>query len=127
MNYSKEECDEFKQNLKLRIYTWCIKLVKYLRSLPDSHNYGVQSIIDQVMRLGTSVGANYVEAINGTSTKDFRNFMAHALKSSNESKFWFAFIRDSNIDNSDELHFLLVEVVEISNTLGKSVSTMYKK
>lgn len=111
--------------MKIRIYAWTVQLVKYIRELSKKNERAVWSILDQVLRSGTSVGANYIEAIGAPTTKDFRNFLAYSLKSCNESKFWLALIRDSGVDRSAELVWLLKEAIEISNILGKSVSTLY--
>ncbi len=119
---------EFSKKLKLRIYKWTVHLVKYLRVLSKKkYEEIVKVIVNQLTRSGTSVGANYVEADGACSVKDFRKFLSYALKSSNESKYWLALIRDTDIDNSVEPKELLDEIIEISNILGKSVSTMYKK
>jgi len=120
------EKEEFKKLLKARIYNWTIRLVKYLRILSRAHDRVIWVIVDQLIRCGTSVGANYIEAIGSPTTKDFRNFLAISLKSCNESKYWLAVIRDTSMDASDELDWLLREAIEISNILGKSVSTLYK-
>lgn len=124
--YQTSEREVFKTQLKARIYNWSIRLVKYIRFLYKRNERAVWSILDQLLRCGTSVGANYIEAIGSPTTKDFRNFLAHALKSCNESKFWLALIRDTGIDNTEELKYLLQEAIELANILGKSVSTMYK-
>ena len=125
--YSYADREAFKKELKARIYNWTGRLVKYLRKLSKNVDYVVRSIIDQLIRSGTSVGANYIEAIGSPTTKDFRNFLAHALKSSNESKYWLALIRDGGIDTGEESQWLLEEAIEISAILGKSVSTMYRE
>ena len=124
--YLSVDREEFKKHLKARVYNWSIRLVKYIRFLYKRNERAVWSILDQLLRSGTSVGANYIEAIGSPTTKDFRNFLAHALKSCNESKFWLALIRDTGVDNSEELKYLLQEAIELANILGKSVSTMYK-
>ena len=127
MGYTKGEKDKFKNEMKIRIYRWSVRLVKYLRQLSKEKEYLVNSVLNQVLRSGTSTGANYVEAIGAPTTKDFRNFLAYSLKSCNETKYWLALIRDTNIDNSEELEYLLQEAVELSKILGKSVSTLYKE
>jgi len=85
------------------------------------------SIIDQVMRSGTSVGANYIEAIGAPTTKDFRRFLSYSLKSANETKFWLSLMQHTNIDTSKKNEMLLSENIELANILGKSVSTLYKQ
>lgn len=118
---------EFSSKLKLRIYTWSVRLVNYLRTLSRQKENFLSSIINQLLRSGTSVGANYVEAIGSPSTKDFRKFLSYSLKSGNESLYWLSLIKDTGIDNSAELQWLITELQEITKILGKSVSTLYKK
>ncbi len=48
------------------------------------------SLFDQLVRSGTSIGANVVEGKAGTSKKDWKNFFAIALKSANETKYWLS-------------------------------------
>lgn len=126
MGYSAEDREKFRTELKVRIYRWTVRLVKYIRQLRKRNDASIWSILDQVLRSGTSVCANYIEAIGSPTTKDFRNVLAYALKSANETKFWLALVRDSGIDAGGELEWLLQEIIEISKILGKSVSTLYK-
>lgn len=118
---------DFGQKLKVRIYNWTVRLTKYLLKLSNKKERVVWTIVDQLSRSGTSLGANYVEAIGSPSEKDFRKFLSYSLKSGNESKYWLALIRDSKIDSDKELSWLLKEAVELTNILGKSVATLYKK
>ena len=76
------------------------------------------------MRSGTSIGANYIEAIAASSKKDFTNFLSHALKSANESKFWLALLRDTGKGSSEIIAGLINELQEIANILGSSIRTM---
>lgn len=126
MGYSQQEKEKFKQEMKVRIYRWSVRLVKYLRKLAKEKENLVASIFIQVIRSGTSVCANYIEAIGAPTTNDFRKFLAHSLKSCNETKFWLSLIKDTGIDDCEELSWLLQEAIEIANILGKSVSTLYK-
>lgn len=78
---------------------------------------------NQVIRSGTSVGANYIEAQCASSKKDFINFLHHSLKPANESKFWLALLRDTGKLNKDTASSLLIELDEISRILGASLLT----
>lgn len=82
---------------------------------------------DQLLRSGTSIGANYIEAIAGSSEKDFTNFLSHSLKPANESKFWLALLRDSNKGDKNKINELLKELIEIANLLGSSIRTLRNK
>ena len=77
--------EKLKAEIKKRIYNWILKLIKFINSLPK--NTSSQIIAKQLLRSGTSIGANYIEAQAASSKKDFINFIHHSLKSANESKF----------------------------------------
>lgn len=118
----KNDKEEFKTELKRRIYNWVIRLIKFLDTLPKDNL--TQRLVDQLFRSGGSVGANYVEAQAASSKKDFINFIHHFLKSANESKFWLAILRDTNKGERNELLWLLNELIELSNILGSSLITL---
>ena len=86
------------------------------------------SIFDQLIRSGTSIGANIVEAKSGSSTKDFRNFYTIALKSANETKYWLCLIRDtidSNIEK-DKINGLIKEADELSKIIASIIINLKK-
>ncbi|MBI3882941.1 MAG: four helix bundle protein, partial [Sphingobacteriales bacterium] len=74
------------------------------------------------LRSGTSVGANLVEGIAGSSKNEVIKFNIIALKSANETKYWLCLIRDtvSNV-NSSEIEDLINEVNEISKIIAAIV------
>ena len=118
----KNDKENFKTELKRRIYTWVIRLIKFLDPLP--RDTITQRTVDQLFRSGGSIGANYIEAQASSSRKDFANFLHHSLKSANESKFWLALIRDTNRGDPQEIAKLLQELIEIANILGASLLTV---
>ena len=79
---------------------------------------------DQLLRSGTSIGANYIEAIAGSTRKDFTNFLSHALKSANESKFWLSLLKDTKKGNLTKIDTLLKELIQIANILASSIKTL---
>jgi len=111
--------------IKIRIYNWILKLIKLLKTLPNDPCTRI--IIEQLLRSGTSIGANYIEAQAASSKKDFTNFIHHSLKSANESKFWLALLRDTNKTKFKEINQLLEELKEIANILGASLLTLKGK
>ena len=118
----KVTTEKSKEGLKYRSYKYSLEIIKFVANLPKIK---IADIIGgQLLRSGTSVGANIVEAQSGTSRKDFINFYSHALKSANESKFWLCLLRDSNIGNQDMIAHLLDETIQIANMLGKSILTL---
>ena len=117
--------EKFKNKFKKKIYSWVLRLIKFIDTLPKDSVCQVMG--KQLLRSGTSVLANYVEAKSASSKKDFINFFTHSLKSSNESKLWITLLRDTNKGDSIELTWLLNELTEIANVLASSILTMKGK
>jgi len=116
---------KFKNEFKKRLYQWVLRLIKFIDKLPRDSVCAV--IGKQLLRSGTSVLANYVEANSASSKKDFINFFTHALKSANESKMWLALLRDTGKGEKTELEWLLKELIEIANVLASSILTLKGK
>jgi len=114
--------ENLKVEIKKRIYYWIIKLVNFIDKL--SKDSSSQIMAKQLLRSGTSVGANYIEAQAASSRKDFTNFIHYSLKSANESKFWLALLRDTNKTKSSDVKVILNELDEISKILGASLLTL---
>lgn len=113
---------KFKSEFKKRIYSWVLRLIKFIDKLPKDSICSVMG--KQLLRSGTSILANYIEANSASSKKDFINFFTHALKSANESKVWLSLLRDTQKGDKDELQWLLGELVEIANVLASSILTL---
>ncbi len=117
--------EKFKNEFKKRLYNWVLRLIKFIDKLPKDNVCNV--IGKQLLRSGTSVLANYIEAGAASSKKDFTNFFHHSLKSANESKMWLTLLRDTNKGDPNELKALLNELVEIANILASSILTLKGK
>jgi four helix bundle protein len=104
-------------NIKHRCYQFSKDLVLFIANAKYERIFF--SLFDQLIRSGTSIGANIVEAKAGSSTKDFKNYYKIALKSANESKYWICLIRDTLlIEDKDKLNELLNEADEISKIIA---------
>ncbi len=115
-----------KNDLKKRAYVYALNLIKFVDGL-NKKDLGVQILSRQLMRSGTSIGANIVEAQAGSSRKDFTNFFLHSLKSANESSFWLGLLRDSRKADGTKADILIGETRELANILGSSVVTLRKR
>jgi len=103
-----------------------LELIKAIDDL-NQKDLSVQVIARQLLRSGTSIGANVVEAQAASYKKEFANFLNHALKSANESKFWLALLRDSGKAEREVVDRLLSETKELANILGSSILTLRGK
>ena len=117
--------EKFKSEFKKRLYTWVLRLIKFIDKLPKDSVCNV--IGKQLLRSGTSILANYVEANSASSKKDFINFFTYSLKSANESKVWLSLLRDTGKGKQINLNWILDELIEIANILASSILTMKGK
>lgn len=87
MTYQSPKSDKeaFKEEFKKRIYNFILKLIEFIDSLSNDRVCNI--IANQLIRSGTSIGANYFEAKGASSKSDFSNFFSYSLKSANETKF----------------------------------------
>jgi len=116
---------KFKNKFKTRLYNWVLRLIKFIDKLPKDSTCQVMG--KQLLRSGTSILANYIEANSASSRKDFTNFFTHSLKSSNESKVWLTLLRDTDKGDKNELKLLIDELIEISNVIASSILTLKNK
>ncbi|MBI5076952.1 four helix bundle protein [Candidatus Falkowbacteria bacterium] len=114
-----------KNQFKSRLYQYNLSLLKFLSKQPL--DVITNEIKKQLIRCGTSTGANYFEALAASSKRDFINFFHHSLKSINESKFWLGIIRDIRPTDVLVLNYLIKETEEIGNILAASILTMKGK
>ena len=88
--------------LKDKSFLFAIRIVKLYQHLKINSNEYVLS--KQLLRSGTSIGANTREAFNGESTKDFIHKLSIALKEADETMYWLellqaaSFIKKKNLN-----------------------------
>jgi four helix bundle protein len=99
-------------------FEFAISIIKYYKQLKTQNEF---SIANQLLRSGTSIGANVEEAIGGSSKKDFINKMTIALKEAREAKYWLRLIYESDLDKN--ISFLIAEANSLVNILSKIVKT----
>ena len=120
--------ETLKKAFRTRIYGFVIHLVKLLSKLPKDPV--TREIVNQLIRSGTSMGANYFEAIGASSKRDFQNYFSHCLKSSNETIFWLSVLKDAGIIPGGllvEQEWLVDEAKELAKIFASSILTMKGK
>ena len=116
---------KFKKEFKERLYRFILRLLKFVSNVPK--NEITKVIINQLIRSGTSILANYIEARAASSKKEFTNYFQISLKSCNESKVWLALLRDTNNGNKKEIEYLLKELDEIARIFASSILNLKGK
>jgi four helix bundle protein len=96
-----EKCELARRNVVLeKSFVFAVDIVKTGRRLQLEQREWVLS--KQLIRSGTSIGANIEEAIAAQSKKDFLSKMSIALKEARETHYWLRIIRDSGVANDVE-------------------------
>lgn len=117
--------EEFKKMLKIRAFNLARSVMKLADKFPQKRSAWI--IADQLLRAATSIGANIIEAQAACSKKDFTNFLNHALKSGNETKFWLALAKHLDLKLIQESDKMLKETDELVRILGSSIATLKGK
>ena len=104
-------------NKSMEFAVQIVKLSRYLREEKREYELG-----SQLMRSGTSIGANIREAVYGQSRKDFLSKMSIALKEAGETIYWLELLRRTELlsehecasvaGQAEELRRLLVSIVK---------------
>src|SRR5580658_1080900 len=86
-------------------------VIRFIKQIP--RNAENNRLIDQLVGCATSVGANYCEANEGVSKKDFRNTIGRCVKEAKETKFFLRMIAASEPALADEARRLYREAKEL--------------
>ena len=95
-----------------------VKLCQYLQN--EKHEYILSK---QLIRSGTSVGANITEAKQGQSKADFISKMSIALKETSETKYWLRLLQATDYLSQKEYQSILADCIEIEKMLTSIVKT----
>ena len=75
----------------------------------------------QVLRSGTSIGANVKEALRGQSKADFRAKMNIALKETSETEYWLELLHESDYITEEQFQSIIADNIEIIKILTSIV------
>ena len=111
-----------KENLlKTKSYKFALRIVKLFQYLCNDKKEFVLS--KQILRSGTSVGANIEEACQGESKTDFIHKLAVANKEAFETHYWLRLLRDSDLLEAKIADSLLADCDELQRILVSSIKT----
>lgn len=80
-----------------------------------------RSLVSQLVRSSTSIGANYMEANEASSKKDFKNKISICRKEANESKHWLRMLAHANSSQAEKCRNLWKEAHELTLIFAKIV------
>ena len=107
--------------LKKRTKQFGLQVIKLIESLPSSKAANV--IGNQLLRSGTSVGANYRAACRARTKPDFISKAGISIEEADESLYWMEMLVEAGIMPKEKLRALMKEADEIVAILTASVKT----
>jgi four helix bundle protein len=113
---------EHPKDLKPRTKAFALRIIRMYSTLPKS-DMVAQVLGKQVLRSGTSVGANYREASRGRSKAEFISKIGDCLKEIEETEYWLELLVDSGCISEAKMDDLLDEtrqLIAIFTTIDKN-------
>jgi four helix bundle protein len=114
------------QDIVERTFQFALRIVKLCQHLDERPGVG-RTISHQLLKAGTSIGANVEEARAGQSKADFTSKNSIALKEARETRYWLRLAAASNLVSSSRLTGLEREAEEIALILGAIVVSARKR
>ena len=103
--------DETHQDLRKRTKQYALEIISLYSSLPKTTI--AQVLGKQLLRAGTSVGAQYREACRAKSDLDFVSKIEGALQELDEVQYWLELLEESHSTTAESMHELLDETNEL--------------
>ncbi len=111
--------------IKNKSFLFAIRIVKLYQLLISDRKEFVMS--KQLLRSGTSVGANIREAINGQSKADFVHKLSISQKECDESLYWLELLKETNYITEIEFESINKDALEILKILKSIITTTKNK
>jgi len=109
------------RDIEERTFRFALNIVRLCQQIDGKAGSG-RVLARQLLRSGTSVGANVEEAQAGQSRADFISKYSIALKEIRETRYWLRLVIETKYINSDTANSLVQEAMELSRILGSIVS-----
>ncbi len=108
--------------IQKKSYDFAVKIVKLYQYLVINRKEYVLS--KQLLRSGTSIGANVEEAIGGQSKKDFAAKVTISYKEARETHFWLRLLFDTGYIDKEQKEEYISDVNEILRIIGSILKTV---
>lgn len=102
--------------IRSKSYAFAVKIVKLCREISKDHNEYI--LTRQLMRSGTSIGANVEEAIGGQSRADFLSKLSIAYKEARETTYWLRLLHDTHFLSEEQFLLLHADAEELCRILA---------
>ena len=106
-------------------FAFSVRIVKFYIYELKKHR-DIEPLLKQVLKSGTSIGANISEAQEASSKKDFINKMSISLKEARETDYWLRLFDAANAIPSKEIETMRSDNIEIIKLLTTIIKTAKK-
>ncbi|PJA96507.1 MAG: four helix bundle protein [Ignavibacteriales bacterium CG_4_9_14_3_um_filter_34_10] len=113
---------EYKNSVVDKSFKFAIRIIKFYKILIERENK-YYPLFKQLLRSGTSIGANITEAQSAPSKKDFINKLNIGLKEANETKYWIELLKETELINEKEYLSVLNDCTELIKLLTSIIKT----
>ena len=107
--------------IETKSFNFAVRIINLYKYLTDKKNEYVLS--KQLLRSGTSIGANVAEAEQAQSKPDFVSKMNIALKETSETKYWIKLLQATDYLSKEESSSILDNCVELEKILVKIIKS----
>ena len=111
--------------LRDKSFAFALRIIELRRLLVNQ--YREYELSKQILRSGTSIGANIEESVHAQSTPDFIHKLSIAQKEANETNYWLRLLRESRSLDAAFANELLADCDEIQRILTASIKTLKQK
>lgn len=106
-------------------FAFAVRIVNLYKYLVEQKKEFVLS--KQLLRSGTSIGANVEEAVGAQTDKDFFAKLTIAYKEAREAKYWIRLLKETDYLTATETESLLQDIEELLKIIGSIQNTLRKK
>ena len=107
-----------------KAYTFALGIIKLYKNLIERREFVLSK---QILRSGTSIGANANEAISAQSKRDFVHKLSISLKEARETIYWLRLLKDSDYINEIDFNKMFIACDELIKILTKIILTTKEK
>ena len=115
---------ERKNIIKEKSFEFAVEVVSLYKVLVEKKEFILSK---QIVRSGTSIGANIREAEHAQSKADFINKLSISLKEANETEYWLDLLFETGYLNEDEFQKIKVKNIELLKLLISIINTSKSK
>ncbi len=124
MNFKiSEKSTSYGNSVKDKSFEFAVRIVKAYKYLNKSE-YSIDPLLKQLLKSGTSIGANVHEAQAAITKKDFINKLQIALKEANESEYWINLLFKTDVLNSEQFESLQKDCNELIKLLTSILKSL---